>query len=69
MKERVLKEYNDLAQKINKLKKFINNDNNKLIAGEIQWKLLQLQLPAMINYLIVLDERLKDFGVKHECFI
>lgn len=65
MKEKVLKEYRDLEQKIGRLKKFIHDKNNESVAGETQWALLQLQLPAMMNYLVVLDERLKDFGVKH----
>jgi hypothetical protein len=65
MKEKVLKEYRDLEQKIGRLKKFIHDKNNESVVGETQWALLQLQLPAMMNYLVVLDERLKDFGVKH----
>lgn len=65
MKEKVLKEYRDLEQKIGRLKKFLSDENNESVVGENQWKLLQLQLPAMINYLIILDERLKDFGIKH----
>ena len=65
MKEKVLKEYRDLEQKIGRLKMFIHDKNNESVVGETQWALLQLQLPAMMNYLVVLDERLKDFGVKH----
>lgn len=65
VKEKVLKEYKDLKQKIDRLKKFIHDENNKSVVGEIQWSLLHFQFQAMMNYLVILDDRLKDFGIKH----
>lgn len=65
VKEKVLKEYKDLKQKIDRLKKFTRDENNKSVVGETQWSLLHFQFQAMMNYLVILDHRLKDFGIKH----
>lgn len=65
MKEKVLKEYKDLEQKIGRLKKFTHDENNKSVVGETQWSLLHFQFQAMMNYLVILDKRLEDFGIKH----
>lgn len=65
VKEKVLKEYKDLKQKIDRLKKFIHDENNKSVVGETQWSLLHFQFQAMMNYLVILDKRLEDFGIKH----
>ena len=65
IKVSVLKEYKDLKQKIDRLKKFTHDEKNKSVVGETQWSLLLFQFQAMMNYLVILDHRLEDFGVKH----
>ena len=64
MKEKVLKEYKDLEQKVGRLKKFINDKNNESTVGETQWKLLHKQYEAMVHYLTILGDRLTDLKVK-----
>lgn len=61
----VLKEYKDLKQKIDRLKKFTHDENNKSVVGKTQWSLLHFQFQAMMNYLVILDDRLKNFGIKY----
>lgn len=47
----------DLKQKIDRLKKFTHDENNKSVVGETQWSLLHFQFQAMMNYLVILDRR------------
>jgi len=65
MKEKVLKEYRDLEQKVGRLKKFINDKNNQSIVGNVQWKLLHNQYEAMVHYMTILGDRLTDLKVKY----
>lgn len=65
MKEKLLKEYKELEQRIGRLKKFLNDKSNKLIISETQWNLLQVQYPAMVHYFTILGDRLTDLKVKH----
>lgn len=65
MKEKVLKEYRDLEQKLGRLKKFLMDKNNKSQVGEMQWELLGKQYDAMVYYITILGDRLTDLGVKY----
>lgn len=65
MKEKVLKEYKELEQRIGRLKKFLNDKSNKLNTGVVQLELLKKQYGAMIDYYTILGDRLTDLKVKH----
>lgn len=65
MKEKVLKEYKELEQKIGRLKKFMYDKNNESVIGKTQWKLLNVQYVAMVQYLTVLGDRLTDLKIKY----
>lgn len=65
MKEKVLKEYKELEQRIGRLKKFLNDKSNKLNTGVVQLELLKKQYDIMIDYYTILGDRLTDLKVKH----
>ena len=65
MKEKVLKEYKELEQRIGRLKKFLNDKSNKLNTGVVQLELLKKQYGAMIDYYTILGDRLTNLKVKH----
>ena len=55
-KKRMLKEYNDLNDKVKKLESFLNN--KRIEINIKQEELMKKQLEIMKNYLEVLEERI-----------
>lgn len=60
-------EVEELYSKINKLNLFLNQDDVEVKVGAKQFKLLDLQLQVMNDYVCILEERIRDLeqNMKH----
>jgi hypothetical protein len=59
--ERVLVEQKELGEKIVKLTTFITDFNKVKVLDEQEWKYLNAQLEAMLEYNLVLMMRIRNF--------
>lgn len=58
--QRVVEEYNELVDKMNKLRTFLEQDRPEFVA-ELQWDLMVQQYGLMAGYARVLSERIDNF--------
>lgn len=58
--QRVVEEYNELVDKINKLRTFLEQDRPEFVA-ELQWDLMVQQYGLMAGYARVLSARIDNF--------
>ena len=63
---RIIEEYKQLVDRINKLNIDRNKDDFKEKVGERQYNLIQVQYNAMIEYWNTLRNRMIDLGIKLE---
>ena len=66
MKERLKAEYEELINRMVKLRRFLKTEDCKSIVGEKHYQLLQLQLKGMIVYETALRFRLLDMDITTE---
>jgi len=59
--ERVLVEQKELGEKIIKLTTFLINAEKMKVLGEQEWKQLNLQLEAMLEYHLILIIRIRNY--------
>ena len=59
--ERLIRERDELAEKVDKLSSFLSNSTKaKQISGETQYSLLIMQRHYMNEYLTILNKRIDD---------
>ena len=65
-KTRMVNEYRELGERLEKLSTALNTQGFKEKVGEYQYNLMCRQVKAMTEYWVVLEERLKDLGVEYD---
>lgn len=63
-KDRMIQEYSELGDRLDKLNNALNKDGFKDKVGEKQYNLMCIQDRVMTEYWNVLRDRMKDLGIK-----